>query len=376
MKVTFNSDQSSMSELKKAKILVVDDNVTNLNIVRKALEESYDLVLLPSGEKALKVLERVSPDLILLDVEMPEMDGFTVIQEIKKMPLPISEIPVIFLTAKDDAYSEFEGLDLGAVDYIAKPFSFPLLLKRVGLHLKLAQQQRELQNYSTNLEGMVREKTQVITQLQYAIVHGLADMVEKRDGSTGGHLVRTRNFLKVLMQKVLDKGVYKDEFQNIDIELYAHASQMHDVGKISIPDSILLKEGRLTDVEFIIMREHTVIGASAIRSAMSNIQDAEFLSVAAEFASSHHEKWNGTGYPNNLAGENIPITGRLMAIVDVYDALISERPYKKPMPHDEAVALIKEESGKHFDPKLVNIFLEVADTFKEISLIHACDEQA
>ncbi len=364
-----------MSEIKKAKILVVDDNVTNLNIVRKALEESYDLVLLPSGEKALKVLERVSPDLILLDVEMPEMDGFSVIQEIKKLPAPISEIPVIFLTAKDDAYSEFEGLNLGAVDYIAKPFSFPLLLKRVELHLKLAHQQLELQNYSTNLEGMVREKTQVITQLQYAVVHGLADMVEKRDGSTGGHLVRTRNFLKVLMQKILEKGIYAEEFKNIDIELYAHASQMHDVGKISIPDSILLKDGRLTEVEFLIMQEHTAIGANAIRSAMADIQDAEFLSVAAEFANSHHEKWNGTGYPNKLSGENIPISGRMMAIVDVYDALISERPYKKPMPHDEAVAIIKNDSGKHFDPKLVNVFLDVADTFKEISLNYANDLQ-
>ncbi len=359
-----------MATEKKAKIIVVDDNVTNLNIVRKALEDQYDLMLLPSGEKALKILQKVEPDLILLDVEMPGMSGFDVIQEIKKMPQPICEVPVIFLTAKDDTSSEFEGLELGAVDYIIKPFSFPLLLKRVELHLKLAHQHRELQSYSTNLEGMVREKTQVITQLQYAVVHGLADMVEKRDGSTGGHLERTRNLLKVFMEKIIAIKAYP-ELENIDVELYAHASQMHDVGKISIPDSILLKEGRLTDIEFNLMKEHTTIGAEAIRSSMSNIQDAEFLLVAAEFAASHHEKWNGTGYPKALAGEKIPLVGRMMAIVDVYDALISRRPYKEPFSHEKAVEIIIADSGKHFDPSLVSIFMELSDIFKDISLSYA-----
>ncbi len=359
-----------MSESKKAKIIVIDDNVTNLNIVRKALESHYDVVLLPSGEKALKILQKVMPDLILLDVEMPDMDGFAVIKEIKKMPHPMPDVPVIFLTAKDDTHSEFEGLDLGAVDYIIKPFSFPLLLKRVELHLKLAHQQRELQNYSNNLEEMVKEKTQVITKLQYAVVHGLADMVEKRDGSTGGHLVRTRDFIKELMTKVIEQGVYSNELKDIDIDLYAHASQMHDVGKISIPDSILLKEGRLTPHEFTVMKEHTNIGAKAIRSAMANIQDAEFLMVAAEFASSHHEKWDGSGYPRNLKGTDIPLTGRLMAIVDVYDALISRRPYKEPMEHDKAIEIIISEGGKHFDPKLIEVFKTVADKFKEISTLY------
>ncbi len=364
-----------MNAEKKPKIIVVDDNVTNLNIVRKALEDQYDLVLVPSGEKALAILAKVNPDLILLDIEMPDMDGFEVIERIKKMPHPITEVPVIFLTARDDTRTEFEGLDLGAVDYIIKPFSFPLLLKRVELHLKLAQQQKELQNYSTNLEGMVREKTLLITQLQYAIVHGLADMVEKRDGNTGGHLARTREYLKELITKTIEEGIYP-ELNDIDVELYAHASQMHDVGKISTPDSILLKEGKLTAEEFSIMQKHTLVGSEAIRSSMKDIQDAEFLLVAAEFALSHHEKWNGTGYPNKLKGEEIPLIGRLMAIVDVYDALISQRPYKNAFSHEQAVEIVIESSGTHFDPKLVEVFSHIADTFKEISLLHNQESKA
>ncbi len=355
------------TQTQKNKVMVVDDNVTNLNIVRKALEPHYDVLLLPSGEKALAILSKVQPDLILLDVEMPGLNGFDVIQEIKKMPSHIADIPVIFLTAKDDMTSEFEGLDLGAVDYIIKPFSFPLLLKRVELHLKLANQQKELLNYSNNLELMVRDKTQMITQLQYAVVHVLSDMVEKRDGSTGGHLLRTRNYLKVLIEKVLEEGIYPEITNDIDIELYAHACQMHDVGKISVPDSILLKEGRLTEIEFNLMKEHTTIGAEAICYAMADVEEAEFLRVAAEFASTHHEKWDGSGYPKGLKAAEIPISGRLMAIVDVYDALISERPYKQPFKHSEAMELILKDSGTHFDPQLINAFKLVGATFKEIS---------
>lgn len=354
-------------EQRKAKIMVVDDSITNLNIARKALEQQYETLLIPSGEKALSMLEKITPDLILLDVEMPGLGGFEVIQQIKLLPTPICEIPVIFVTAKDDNGSEFEGLDLGAVDYITKPFSFQLLLKRVDLHLKLANQQKELHNYSTNLEKMVQEKTHVITELQYAIVHVLSDMVERRDGSTGGHLIRTRNYLKVLLHTVQEEHIYANDLNHVDVELYAHASQLHDVGKISIPDSILLKEGKLTPEEFEIMKKHAEIGEDAIRYALNSVQDKKFLEVAAEFAGTHHEKWNGKGYPRGLAGTDIPITGRLMAIVDVYDALISERPYKKPIPHVEAVKTIVADSGQHFDPLLVSIFQKVAHLFNEIS---------
>ncbi len=356
-----------MENARRQKIMVIDDNITNLNIARKALEKQYDVMLIPSGEKALKVLERNIPDLILLDVEMPGMSGFDFITLVKQEEGPVSEIPIIFVTAKDDSSSEYEGLDLGAVDYITKPFSFPLLLKRVALHLKLTNQQQELQNYSQNLEVMVRDKTKVIQELQYAVVQAMSDMVERRDGSTGGHIIRSKNYLKILLEKAKEDELYGGAFENLDLELYAHASQMHDVGKISIPDSVLLKPGRLTEDEFNVMKLHTLYGEEAIKNSMNDLKDTEFLRVASEFAVSHHEKWDGSGYPKGVAGEEIPVSGRLMAIVDVYDAIISKRPYKDAYTHSVACDIILKDSGKHFDPELVKVFLKISDVFKEIS---------
>ncbi len=302
------------------------------------------------------------------------MDGFEVLSKIKAMGAPYDEIPVIFVTAKDDTNSEFEGLDLGAVDYVIKPFSFNLLLKRVELHLKLAQQQQELQNYSLNLETMVEAKTATIQNLQYAIVHVLSDMVERRDGSTGGHLLRTTEYLKVLITKAKEMDVYPEILQKLDVKTLAHASQLHDVGKISIPDSILLKDERLSALEFEFMKTHTTIGEEALRFAMESLEDITFLEIAADFVGSHHEKWDGTGYPRGLAGENIPLPGRLMAIADVYDALISVRAYKEPFTHEKAVEIILDGDGTHFDPVLIGVFREVHQQFYECSQKYQGDE--
>lgn len=353
--------------MEKKKIMVVDDNVTNLNVARKALENEYEVFLMLSGEKALKVIKRIQPDLILLDVEMPGMNGFEVIEQIKKLGIPFDEIPVIFVTAKDDSNSEFEGLDLGAVDYVVKPFSFPLLLKRVELHLKLASQQKELQNYSQNLENMVETQIETIQKLQYAIVHVLADMVERRDGSTGAHLIRTSEYLKVLLKKAQEMNVYDGELCDAAINEYAHASQLHDVGKISIPDVILLKEGKLNTYEYEIMKTHTTVGEEAIRKAMNFVDDSAFLRVAADFIGAHHERWDGSGYPRGLKGEEIPICGRLMAIADVYDALISMRSYKPAFSHEETLRIMNDGDGRHFDPVLMKVFREVHEEFKQIS---------
>ncbi len=358
-------------EEQRIKIMVIDDNITNLNIARKALEDLYDVILIPSGEKALSLFTRITPDLILLDVEMPGLNGFDVIKQLKASEPPVSQIPVIFVTAKDDNNSEFEGLNLGAVDYITKPFSFPLLRKRVELHLALIKQQNELYNYSQNLEKMVLEKTKVISDLQFDIIHVLSDMVERRDGSTGGHLLRTQNYLKVLLEAVQFENIYKDELEGIDIDIFTHASQLHDVGKMSIPDSILLKPGKLTKEEFEKMKDHTLIGEEAIKFAVSNMNENRFLEIAAIFAGCHHEKWDGTGYPRNLKEKEIPIEGRLMAIVDVYDALISERPYKEPFSHEKAVGIIIKDKGTHFDPLLVDVFSKISDVFKKISESYA-----
>ncbi len=360
-----------MSHKRRMQIMVIDDNVTNLNIARMALEEHYDVQLIPSGEKALKLFERVIPDLILLDVDMPGMNGFDVIKKIKKSTSPVRNVPVIFVTAKDDSSSEFDGLNLGAVDYITKPFSFPLLLKRVELHIQLVKQRVELQRYSQNLEKMVEEKTKVISELQYSIVHVLSDMVERRDGSTGGHLIRTQKYLKVLLDAVQEETIYEDELSDLDVDLFTNASQLHDVGKMSIPDGILLKPGKLTNEEFEIMKTHTTLGENAIRYAMSSVQEKKFLELAASFAGSHHERWDGKGYPRALCQRDIPIAGRLMAIVDVYDALISERPYKKPFSHEKAVDIIMSDRGTHFDPLLIDVFEKVTDVFQRIAIANA-----
>lgn len=354
--------------MNKKKIMVIDDNITNLNIARKALENEYEVLLLLSGVKALKVLNKTVPDLILLDVEMPDMNGFEVLEKIKELGKPFNEVPIIFVTARDDTNSEFEGLDLGAVDYVTKPYSFALLLKRVELHLKMAQQQKEIKHYSNNLEMIVSNQVSTIQNLQNAIVHTMSDMVERRDGSTGDHLIRTSEYLKILLNEVHIRKLYASQLNGISIMDYARASRLHDLGKIVIPDAILLKPGKLADEEFETMKTHTTVGEEAIQQAMQMVDDSHFLNLAADFIGAHHEKWDGSGYPRGLKGEAIPICGRLMAIVDVYDALISDRPYKKAFTHEEAKQIILNGRGTHFDPILTDVFKDVHLQFEETSI--------
>ncbi len=349
---------------KNEKIMIIDDNVTNLSIARKALCDEYNVVLIKDGAMALAEIPNTKPDLILLDVEMPELSGFEVIEKIKNdMAEPYKSIPVIFLTAKDDGVSEFQGLNLGAVDYVRKPFSTALLKKRVELHLKL-------HNYNNNLKNMVKEQIAHIEELQYAVVYAMSEMVERRDHTTGGHILRTSKYLKALMNKLIDNSVYANELSGIDVDMFCHAAQMHDVGKICISDQILLKEGKLTNEEYDIMKHHTDYGGDIIKSAVKEVHNFEFLEAAAMFALSHHEKWNGTGYPKGLKGEGIPIGGRMMAIVDSYDAIISKRPYKQAKTHEQAVEIILQDKGQHFDPVMVDAFLEIEKEFKLISEIN------
>ncbi len=344
--------------------MIIDDNITNLQIARKALCDEYSVVLIKNGLMALSEIPNTKPDLILLDVEMPEISGFELIQKIKtELPEPYTSIPVIFLTAKDDGNSEFQGLNLGAVDYVRKPFSTALLNKRVELHLKL-------HDYNTDLKRMVKEQITHIEELQYAVVYSMSEMVEKRDHTTGGHICRTSQYLKALMQRLIEDSPYSKELLEVDINMYVHAAQMHDVGKISISDSILLKQGKLNNEEYDIMKQHTTFGYDIIKSSVKDVHNFAFLETAAIFAISHHEKWNGNGYPNGLKGEEIPLCGRIMAIADAYDAIISKRPYKDAIPHEKAVEIIVKESGEHFDPVVVEAFVAVANKFKEISEIN------
>ena len=359
-------------------VMIVDDNIANLKIAKNTLAEDYRLFTVPSAAKMFDLLERNTPHLILLDIKMPEMNGFEVIQALKAKT-DTRDIPVIFLTSLHDPGSELKGLSLGAVDYISKPIVPQLLRKRVELHLTVAAQRirleaqaeelevqrEELQYFNKNLQKMVTEKTGKILELQSAILGIVADLVESRDNATGGHVARTQHGLKTLMDELKDLGLYQEQMQKWDIDLMLLSSQLHDVGKIAIADNILKKPAPLSEEEFAEMKKHAELGVQIIERIGGETSDSNFLTYAKIFAGTHHEKWDGSGYPNGLAGEDIPLSGRLMAIVDVYDALTFDRPYKKAFSHEEAVQIILAGKGSHFDPVLVDVFEHVADRFRD-----------
>ena len=359
-------------EKARYKIILVDDNMTNLDLGRSMLKTFYEVYPAPSAAKLFEILENVIPNLILLDVEMPEMNGYEAIKKLKADER-FADIPVIFLTAKGDEQSELEGLDLGAVDYISKPFSVPLLLKRISNHLLIVQQKNDLiasqsllKDYADNLEEKVQEKTKEVLNLQNAVLATVADLVEFRDELTGGHVNRTQLYLKALVEEIIREGTYADEIEEWDLDFFLSSAQLHDVGKIAISDLILNKPGKLEKDEFEAMKTHVNVGVDAIERIMKLTYAHAFLNHALLIAGTHHEKWDGTGYPVGLKGKNIPLEGRLMAIADVYDALITVRPYKKAFSHEEACKIIEEGDGTHFDPVLVEAFRKVEEKFEKI----------
>ena len=352
--------------LNRCKVILVDDDLTNLSIGRNALSERYTVITVPSAEKLFLTLERLMPDLILLDIEMPGMSGYEVIRKLKSDERTKS-VPVVFLTARRDASSELDGLNLGAVDYITKPFSPALLQKRVETHLLLRAQTLQLQRYNDNLLDMVKEKTERIYVLQNAVLNTVAELVEFRDDITGGHIARTQGYIELLVAELIRRGLYPELISQWDVELLIPSAQLHDVGKIAISDSILKKPGRYEPAEFDEMKKHTTYGINVINRIERTTKESDFFRHAKVFAGAHHEKWDGSGYPLGLRGEDIPLPGRLMAIADVYDALISVRPYKPALSHEESVRIITEGRGSHFDPTLVDVFLDLAGEFKEVA---------
>jgi len=345
-------------------IFFVDDDLTNLTIGNSILEGFYNVVTLNSGAKLLSLIEKKIPDLILLDIDMPEMSGYEIIKYLKANK-NFRDIPVVFLTVKTDSISEFKGLSLGAVDYIVKPFSPPLFLKRIEMHLLVESQKQELRKFNENLQKMVDDRTKAVIELQSAILAVMANLVEYRDVNTGGHIERTTGYLKILVNALLQNDLYKEEISSWDIELFLNSAQLHDIGKIAIDDSILRKAGVLTAQEFEKIKKHTTIGEQIIEKIKQNTTQKAFLEQAGILASSHHERWDGSGYPYGLKELEIPLQGRIMAIADVYDALISERSYKKAFSHEDAFEIIKSERGFHFDPNLVDVFIKVSDEFKQ-----------
>ncbi|MDR0449889.1 MAG: response regulator [Treponema sp.] len=350
----------------RQRIFLVDDNMSNLTAGKTILKDNYDIFPIPSGHKLFEILERVNPDLILLDIEMPEMNGYEAIKKLKAEQ-KTAEIPVIFLTSRNDPGSELEGLNLGAADYIHKPFSPPLLLKRIKNHLLARRQQITLKGYNDNLRQMVEIRTRQVVELQNSILNTVTEMVEFRDDITGGHIERTQSYLKLLVDKLLDEEIYWEEVSSWNVEFLIPSAQLHDVGKIAISDAILNKPGKLSPEEFAVMKRHASIGEAAIEGIMKTTSEKDFLRHAKIFAGTHHEKWDGSGYPRGLKRTDIPLQGRLMAIADVYDALIALRPYKQPFSTGEAERIILEGREKHFDPILVDLFRDLAPQFALIA---------
>ena len=351
---------------RKKKIIAVDDNLTSLTALKNILKPLYEVYPVSSAAKMFDLLEHVKGDLILLDVEMPELNGYDTARLLKNNPA-YSDITIIFVSALSGEQNEMEGLQVGAVDYIYKPFVAPLLLRRIETHLSLAEHQRELQELNSAIQKKLIIKIGEVLELQNAILNIVAGMVESRDDTTGGHIYRIQNYLSCLIDGLANTNTYCDEVSSWNMDFLLPSSQLHDLGKIAISDTILNKPDKLTDDEFEIMKTHAQIGVDAICRMEQNAIDSSFLNYAKIFAGTHHERWDGSGYPNNLSETDIPLIGRLMAIADVYDALVSVRPYKGAFPHEKAAEIIRTGSGTQFDPKLINVFDLVSDQFAAIA---------
>ncbi|CAO3458973.1 response regulator [Azospirillum largimobile] len=360
----------------KPRILIVDDEPINLKVMADLLRDSYGLIVAKDGPQALaRLAGDPLPDLILLDVMMPGMDGVEVCRRLKE-DARTRDLPVIFITAMGQVHDETRGFEVGAVDYITKPISPPVVLARVRTHIALREAKRALANQNRQLEDRVAERTRDLLRAQDATIRAMASLAETRDNETGNHIRRTQNYVLALALHLSRDPRYAGQLDEETIELLYKSAPLHDVGKVGIPDSILLKPGKLTDDEFQIMKTHAALGHDAIFAAEGQADiatgeraagESSFLRIAREIAHGHHERWDGAGYPQGLAGEAIPLSARLMAVADVYDALISRRCYKPSFPHEKAAAIIREGSGSHFDPAVVAAFTALEDEFKDIA---------
>lgn len=340
-------------------ILIIEDTEENIDILVDLLYQEFHLLVAVDGHKGIELAKNNLPDLILLDVMMPGLNGYDVISLLKSQE-ETKHIPVIFLTALSEDRDEAYGIDLGAIDYIKKPFNPSIVYARIKNYMSL-------KNYQNQLEDMVLERTIELEHTKDVIIKTMGILAEFRDAETGSHIQRTQYYVMSLAKYIRRNESYKAQLTDEVIQALFKSSPLHDIGKIAIPDVILRKPDKLTDEEFEIMKQHTVGGKQAIESIANDLPGELFIQYASEIAYTHHEKWDGSGYPRGLSGESIPISGRIMAIADVYDALISERVYKPAFSHEKAKEIIVSDSGKHFDPMLVEAFLALEEEFIRIS---------
>jgi putative two-component system response regulator len=353
-----DTNYSLMSE--NAKILIVDDSPENLKMLgRMLLECDYVVRSAVNGRAALADVRMVRPDLILLDITMPEMDGYEICRQLKK-DNNLSEIPVLFISALSDTSEVVMAFKVGGLDYINKPFQFEEVKARIETHLKLSRLQKDL-------AGQVRAQVEEISNSQMSTIFALAKLAEMRDDNTGKHIERVQALCRLLATKVRCLDAYSSYIDDAYLERIFLASPLHDIGKVGIPDGILMKAGKLTPQEFEIMKTHTTIGSQTLAKVQKNYPKNAFLEMGISISRSHHEKWDGSGYPDGLCLDGIPLSARIVSITDVYDAMRSRRAYKPPISHEKCCETLRDGSGRHFDPDLIKIFLENEQEFQKVS---------
>jgi putative two-component system response regulator len=351
----------------KPRILIVDDENFYIDVLVDLLKSDYKTIIAKDGQEALKrVHGNLPPDLILLDILMPGLDGYQVCEHLKS-DYRTRRIPIIFLTVKSQVDDELRGFGLGAADYIIKPMSPPIVKARVRTHLALSQARRALENQNTILEQRVRGRTEELSRTQDAAIMAMACLAEARDHATGQHILRTQHYMETLARQLQHHPRFYTYLNETTIELLYKSAPLHDMGKVAIADHILFKKGELTPEEWEEMRQHPRYGHDALLRAEQHVGSTPFLKLAREIAYTHHEKWDGTGYPQGLQGDAIPIPGRLMALADTYDGLVNPRVNKNALSHTQAVRTISEGRGSHFDPDVVDAFLAVASHFESIA---------
>ena len=355
------------------RVLVADDDSLNCTLLTVSLEEiGYAVESAGDGRQTLDMLNAKPFDILLLDLLMPEVDGYEVLERVKA-DSQMRHLPVIVISAAEELDSIVKCIELGAEDYLLKPFNRVMLKARVDASMekkRLRDQEevyrRQIEEYNLHLERRVQEQVREIASAQLATILALAKLSESRDLETGRHLERVREYCKILLEHLRQRPKYEKQIDPGYIEYLYLASMLHDIGKVGVPDIILLKAGRLTPEEFAVMKTHTRIGADTLKEVNRQVPGNNFIRIGIEVAEGHHERWDGSGYPYGLAGEAIPLPGRVLALADVYDAMTSRRVYKEALSHEQSVAAIREERGKYFDPELVDCFLEAQDEFRAI----------